>query len=568
MSDSLFRHAGALAQDYADLDWSATPLGPPASWSTTLRNTVALMLRTRFPVTLLWGPEYVLVYNEAYVELIGDKHPRALGARCVDVFDEAWAQIGPMLDGVREDGVPSFVTDIGLPLVRRGFLEECYFTFSYSPVAGSDGTVEGIMDISIETTAPVITQRRLSLLARLSDVLADAVDHEHVLEHTLRVLRDAHEDVAAVDLRPSSAPESFDPRVPSAPSVPLGHRDLVVEERAGGRIAWLALTPGAEGEVPLAATPEQVRPALAIVPSPMLPLDEDHESFLRLVSATVGVALDRVDAISRERRTAAAERAISTTLQRSLLSDPIRTDTVEVVVRYEPAVDIAQVGGDWHDSFLLGEGALALVVGDVAGHDSQAAAAMAQIRNLLRGIAIAAPGSPAAVLGALDRTLDGLGVVEVATSVFASLHPHPAGHLLRWSNAGHLPPLVVQPDGVVRLLETEPDPLLGLVPGFVRSDHEEVLPDGTLLVLCTDGLVERRDAGLGEGLRWLVAWVERWVAQNRERRLGASDPDELADALLAAVEPFAEDDIALVVVRAGAPVETASVAGRFAGQLA
>ena len=167
MPDALFRHAGALAEDYAGVDWSTTPLGSPASWSSTLRNTVALMLRTRFPVTLIWGPEHVLVYNEAYVELIGEKHPAALGARCADVFDEAWPVIGPLIDDVLCHSEAFFLEDAAVPLKRHGYLEECYFTYAYSPVTDASGVVEGIMDIATETTRSVITQRRLALLARL-----------------------------------------------------------------------------------------------------------------------------------------------------------------------------------------------------------------------------------------------------------------------------------------------------------------------------------------------------------------------------------------------------------------
>lgn len=552
MPESLFRPAGPLAEAYAAVDWAATPLGSPASWSSTLRNTVALVLRTRFPVTLLWGPEYVLIYNQAYVELIGDKHPASLGARAADVFDEVWHQIGPMLDGVLTTGEPLWLENASVPLHRHGYLEECWFTFAYSPVVAPDGRIEGVMDIASETTHSVLTQRRLALLAHLGDVLADAQEPEDVLALTLATLREAHEDVAAADVRPSLEAESraLDARIPLAPGTALGMRDLVVEERAGSRVCWLSLTAALEtADLPAIVGPSDPRPTLAIVPSEMLPMDDDHESFLRLLAATVAAAFERVEAISRERRTAAAERALSTTLQRSLLSEPVRTDRVEVIVRYQPAVDIAQVGGDWHDSFLLTEGTLAVAVGDVAGHDSQAAAAMAQIRNLLRGIAIAAPGSPATVLEALDRALDGLGVVEVATAVFAGVRPCEGGHELRWSNAGHPAPVLLRPDGSVELLERTPDPLLGLVPDFERVDHEVVLPDGSLVVLFTDGLVERRDTGLEPGMTWLRDWVEHWARENRDRRLGENDPDLLADALLAAVEPHAEDDIALVIVR-------------------
>ena len=135
-----FRSAGALRADYERVDWASTPLGPVAGWSPTLLTTVDLMLGNRFPVTLLWGPELVLVYNQAYVELIGDKHPAALGrAAREDVFPEAWDMIGPMLHGVLDGGDTTWSEDVLLPLDRAGFLEECYFSFSYSAVRDADG---------------------------------------------------------------------------------------------------------------------------------------------------------------------------------------------------------------------------------------------------------------------------------------------------------------------------------------------------------------------------------------------------------------------------------------------
>lgn len=544
VSDPLFLPAGEgpLGRAYGAVDWAATPLGPVAGWSPTLRRTVDLMLRTRFPVTLLWGPELVLVYNEAYVELIGEKHPAALGSRTEDVFPEAWSVIGPLLATARDRAEPIWIDNSPLPLVRHGYLEECHFTFSYSPVLNADGEVEGVMDIAVETTRPVVTQRRLGLLAHLGEVLAEAESVTAVHVAALRVLRSSPTDVAAAVLRPVLRGGLDDERVP-APLASL-RREVVVEHHDDGPVCWVPLSsaPATEEGAPPDA------PVLGVVPNPMLPLDEDHLAFWRLVGTAIGSALDRVEAMARERRTMEAERALSTTLQRSLLSAPVRTPEVDVVVRYQPAVDIAQVGGDWHDSFLLAEGTLALAVGDVAGHDSQAAAAMAQIRNLLRGIALAAPGSPAAVLGTLDRALEGLGVVEVATAVFAGLRPAPGGHLLSWSNAGHPPPVLLVPGTAARLLHPgEPDPLLGVVPETRRTDHELLIPPGSCLLLFTDGLVERRGVDLDAGLGWLTAWLTDWCAE-AVRDGAPHSPEALADALLAVVEPSAEDDIALVVV--------------------
>ena len=176
--DALLEAAGTLRQAYAQVDWAATPIGHPSSWSPALRNAVDLALGTHFPVTLFWGPEFVLVYNAAYAPLIGDKHPAALGAPAREVFPEAWDAIGPLMEGVLGGQGATWVEDELVPLERRGFLEETYFTFSYSPVRGADGTIEGVMDIAAETTRQVVDRRRLETLGRLREALSDA-EHAH-----------------------------------------------------------------------------------------------------------------------------------------------------------------------------------------------------------------------------------------------------------------------------------------------------------------------------------------------------------------------------------------------------
>jgi hypothetical protein len=100
IGDRLLDAAGAMRPAYERVDWSSTAVGPVAGWSPALRNALDLALHTHFPVTLFWGPEFVLVYNAAYVELIADKHPAALASRARDVFPEAWDQVGPMMQAV------------------------------------------------------------------------------------------------------------------------------------------------------------------------------------------------------------------------------------------------------------------------------------------------------------------------------------------------------------------------------------------------------------------------------------------------------------------------------------
>src|ERR671929_1330590 len=153
------------------------------------------------------------------------------------------------------------------------------------------------------------------------------------------------------------------------------------------------------------------------------------------------------------------------------------------------------VGGDWYDAFQQPDGATLLVIGDVVGHNVDAAAAMGQIRSILRGIAYDRPESPAQVLSRVDGVLTGLGVGSLATALVARIEQSPeqaaAGvRTLRWSSAGHLPPLLVRPDAAVETLTTPPERLLGAESSCTRSDHELVLSAGDTVVLYTDGLVE------------------------------------------------------------------------------
>ena len=169
---------------------------------------------------------------------------------------------------------------------------------------------------------------------------------------------------------------------------------------------------------------------------------------------------------------------------------------------------------------------------------------MAQVRNVLRGVAQTLQAPPAEVLGALDSALARLGVDTMASAVVCQVRPAQTGASsggvrLRWSNAGHPPPLLVHPDGT-RFLAERPELLLGVDPARPRSDREVVLPPGSTVVLYTDGLVERRGQTLDDGMAHL-----RGVAAG----LHALPPERLCDVLLERLATGAEDDVALLAVR-------------------
>ena len=180
--------------------------------------------------------------------------------------------------------------------------------------------------------------------------------------------------------------------------------------------------------------------------------------------------IERITARQVERAAAAATTRMAETLQMSLLTDPVQPDHLQIAVRYRPAAHDAKVGGDWYDAFLTVDGDLSLVIGDVAGHDRDAVAAMGQLRNLLRGISYALNKPPAALLTALDTAMGHFAVGTLATAIVAQVEQTVVDKVrdrrrIRWSNAGHLPPLLLHPDGTAELLHTTAEVLLGVRPG-------------------------------------------------------------------------------------------------------
>jgi PAS domain S-box-containing protein len=258
------------------------------------------------------------------------------------------------------------------------------------------------------------------------------------------------------------------------------------------------------------------------------------------IAGRAGLALDNSRLYRQQRQLAEG-------LQRSMLTAPPEPDHMQIVVRYEPAARAAQVGGDWYDAFLQRDGATVLVIGDVVGHDVAAAAAMGQVRSLLRGIGVATGYGPAALLREVDQAMRTLQTDTIATAVVARVEQtdderHRGVTHIRWANAGHPPPMVVNQDGTVAVLAgIRPDPLLGVLPDVQRVESEIAVDRGATVLLYTDGLVERRERSLVEGMEAL-----------REVLLELShlELEDLCDAILDRLLPERpDDDVALVAVR-------------------
>ncbi len=150
-------------------DWSRTPLGPVFSWPQSLRTSVSLILNSQHPMWIGWGPAVTFLYNDAYIRVLSlAKHPWALGRPAQEVWREIWDVCGPLADKVFQKGEPSFLDDVRLFMNRGDYLEETYYSFSYSPILDESGKVGGLFCPSAEVTPKVLNARRLRTLSELS----------------------------------------------------------------------------------------------------------------------------------------------------------------------------------------------------------------------------------------------------------------------------------------------------------------------------------------------------------------------------------------------------------------
>ena len=262
---------------------------------------------------------------------------------------------------------------------------------------------------------------------------------------------------------------------------------------------------------------------------------------------TADVASRRAALALDNARLAAANQQVAERFQRSLLSPPVQPDHLELAVRYRPATRGMSIGGDWYDAFLQPDGDTVLVIGDVMGHDIEAAAAMGQVKTLVRGTAYDRGEEPAGVLRRADHALVGLAVPTLATALVCRVEQDEADRAaglrrLRWSSAGHPDPLLVGADGVVAELSVPTGPPLGIGWRGPRVDGTAVMPEDSTLLLFTDGLFERRGVPLDEGRRLVREVVSA---------LAGRPLVELCDVLLEELAgDGAEDDIAVLAVRA------------------
>lgn len=534
--------------------WEMTPLGAMSTWPASLRQAVKLCYSTRFPVMIAWGPELTMIYNDAYRDMLGtDKRLIALGASVRKVWEEVWDDIEPHFDSVIQRGQPTWAVDAPLIVNRSSFEEETTFTFSYSPLFDDAGNVAGVLDIATETTEQVVDRRRLktidSLHVAMADHRGDAASLAALVVDVLTESPDINRCAFYLD--------SDDGLTLAAASDQTLLDDVdaetvarVLDSREPAVVSPILVAPLARPHDDSAAG------VLVLEGNLRRPFDAAQRSFLMLASSAVGAALSTtqaqqswVDYLSTRAELselrAQRVRETSLTLQQSMLTPPPRPKHLDIVVRYQPAAEDLQIGGDWYDAFETATGATMLVIGDVTGHDHHAAAAMGQLRGLIRAIAYDTDLSPARVLERTDRAISGLGLgaSTTATAVVVRIDPATANgtRRIQWANAGHPPPVVVRGDGQVEPLRTVNDLLLGITT-VDRADHTTALAAGDTLFLYTDGLIERRGQSMSVSIGLLLE------ALTGAHRMSL---DEVSEHVLTLLAPGADadDDVALVLLR-------------------
>ena len=171
-------------------DWSTAPLGAADEWPASLQTLVGLMLNSRQPMFIAWGPERILLYNDSYAPMLGSRHPDALGHPFFDVWPEVAVEVGGLMDQVYA-GTPVHMDNLKLTLKRNGFPEEAYFSFSYTPIRVDGGRIDGLFCACTETTRQVLSERATAaavgmqrgLLQRMPGFIAAVSGHEHTFEY-------------------------------------------------------------------------------------------------------------------------------------------------------------------------------------------------------------------------------------------------------------------------------------------------------------------------------------------------------------------------------------------------
>ena len=330
---------GEMAALIRNYDWAGTPLGDPSRWSTSLRMMVRFMLANRFPHLLWWGPEYIQLYNDYYIPILGTKHPRAaLGERFKDCWHEVYHILGPLVDTPFNGGPSTWTEDIELIVRRHGLPEESHFMFSYSPVPDDTAPrgIGGVLATVHEITEKVIAERRVKILSELGARVAEAKTDEQACVQAIDILAQYPKDIpfaliylvdaarrelrlvsttgiSAVDVGPPTLGVGMpDADVPWPLTKALDTETLQLREELSAVLPRIPPGPWPDPPDSAAVIPIKSniagRPAGALVVgiSSCIRPDSRYLGFLDLLGSQIAIAVANVRAYEEERRRAEA----------------------------------------------------------------------------------------------------------------------------------------------------------------------------------------------------------------------------------------------------------------------
>jgi anti-anti-sigma factor len=320
---------GGMAQRVRDHDWSAGPLGPAEQWPQSLQTALSICLTSRFPLLVWWGPDLTVFYNDGYVPAMGDKHPAALGRSAAEVWPEAWHELGPMAESVLAGRGATYSEDQQLFLRRHGYLEETYWTFSYSPIQDESGGVGGVFTAVTDTTSRVVGERRLRVLGDLGELsTVSAGTAEEAIRAVVGVLGRHRADLPFVTVYLRAADGSLQLVASSGVTAGRAVAPRSVRGPADGEVVWRVARDGATEVVRglLGARPDGLEepasdavvtaltiagrsePAGVFVAgvNPYRALDDDYLSFFDLVADQLSTAITEALAYEAERQRAEA----------------------------------------------------------------------------------------------------------------------------------------------------------------------------------------------------------------------------------------------------------------------
>lgn len=316
-----------MAAAISGFDWAATPLGPTEQWPQSLKSAVRLLLGSRYPMFVWWGPELIALYNDAYIDVLGPRHPWALGRSARETWSELWGVVGPQTDAVLAQGLATWNDRVLLVMERKGFTEETYFTFSYSPCFNDDGEVGGVFCACKDETHRVLGERRLQSLSALSASVLEARSAAVACERAAAALAGNRHDLPFVLVylqeRPGVARLAARGGLPEAS--PLAPPETALDDGAAG--PWVAAARAAAPQtvddlpridaVPAGPWPEPVQQAL-VLPlalhgeaqggfvvlglNPRRPLDADYRDWLALLAQQLSGAIARARGVEEEQQ--------------------------------------------------------------------------------------------------------------------------------------------------------------------------------------------------------------------------------------------------------------------------